>query len=96
MIWHAAREAATARPTLHAAGRSAGAPRPQTATGPQPAGKACIPCVALALLLAGPALSLQSMLVLRTVMGTRKTIVYVSLVIVMATVTGLVYGVFVE
>lgn len=47
---------------------------------------------ALALLLAGPALSLQSMLVLRTVMGTRKTIVYVSLVIVMATITGLIYG----
>ena len=47
---------------------------------------------ALALLLAGPALSLQSMLVLRTVMGTRKTVVYVSLVIVMSTVTGLIYG----
>jgi uncharacterized membrane protein YraQ (UPF0718 family) len=51
---------------------------------------------ALALLLAGPALSLQSMLVLRTVMGTRKTIVYVSLVIVMATVTGSIYGALVE
>lgn len=47
---------------------------------------------ALALLLAGPALSLQSMLVLRTIMGTQKTAVYVSLVIVMATVTGLIYG----
>jgi uncharacterized protein len=47
---------------------------------------------ALALLLAGPALSLQSMLVLRTVMGTRRTVTYVALVIVMATVTGLIYG----
>jgi len=47
---------------------------------------------ALALLLAGPALSLQSMLVLRTVMGTKKTVVYVTLVIVMATITGLFYG----
>jgi uncharacterized membrane protein YraQ (UPF0718 family) len=49
---------------------------------------------ALALLLAGPALSLQSMLVLRTVMGTKKTAVYVALVIVMATITGLIYGAF--
>jgi hypothetical protein len=48
---------------------------------------------ALALLLAGPALSLQSMLVLRTVMGTKKTVTYVALVIVMATLTGLIYGV---
>lgn len=47
---------------------------------------------ALALLLAGPALSLQSMLVLRSVMGTAKTLVYVTLVVVMATITGLIYG----
>lgn len=47
---------------------------------------------ALALLLAGPSLSLPSMLVIRGVMGTKKTIVYVSLVIVMATFTGLLYG----
>jgi len=47
---------------------------------------------ALALLLAGPALSLPSMLVIRSVMGTKKTVVYVSLVIVMATVSGLFYG----
>lgn len=47
---------------------------------------------ALALLLAGPALSLPSMLVIRSVMGTRKTIAYVTLVIVMATVSGLLYG----
>jgi uncharacterized protein len=51
---------------------------------------------ALALLLAGPALSLQSMLVLRTVMGTKKTLVYVALVIVMATITGLIYGAITE
>jgi uncharacterized membrane protein YraQ (UPF0718 family) len=47
---------------------------------------------ALALLLAGPALSLPNMLVIRTVMGTQKTIVFVSLVIVMATLSGLIYG----
>ncbi len=47
---------------------------------------------ALALLLAGPALSLPSMLVLRSILGTKKTVVYVALVIVMATLTGLVYG----
>ncbi len=47
---------------------------------------------ALALLLAGPALSLPSMLVIRSIMGTKKTAVFVSLVVVMATVTGLIYG----
>ncbi len=47
---------------------------------------------ALALLLAGPALSLPSMLVIRSIMGTKKTLVYVSLVVVMATVTGMLYG----
>ena len=47
---------------------------------------------ALALLLAGPALSLPNMLVLRSVMGTKKTIVYVALVVVMATLSGLIYG----
>ncbi len=47
---------------------------------------------ALALLLAGPALSLPSMLVLRSVMGVRKTVTYISLVVVMATVSGLAYG----
>lgn len=47
---------------------------------------------ALALLLAGPALSLPNMLVIRSVIGTRKTLVYVSLVIVMATISGLIYG----
>ena len=47
---------------------------------------------ALALLLAGPALSLPSMLVIRSVIGTTKTVVYVSLVVVMATISGMVYG----
>jgi len=47
---------------------------------------------ALALLLAGPSLSLPNMLVIRGVMGTQKTVVYVLLVIVMATVSGLIYG----
>ena len=47
---------------------------------------------ALALLLAGPALSLPSMLVLRSIMGTKKLLVFVALVVVMATVSGLIYG----
>lgn len=47
---------------------------------------------ALALLLAGPSLSLPNMLVIRGVMGTKKTIVYVALVIAMATVAGFVFG----
>lgn len=47
---------------------------------------------ALALLLAGPALSLPNMLVIRSVMGTRKTIVFVSLVVVMATTCGILFG----
>ena len=47
---------------------------------------------ALALLLAGPSLSLPNMLVIRKVLGTQKTIIYVSLVIIMATITGLIYG----
>jgi hypothetical protein len=49
---------------------------------------------ALALLLAGPALSLPNMLVIRSVIGTKKTIVFVSLVIVMATVSGMIFGTF--
>jgi uncharacterized membrane protein YraQ (UPF0718 family) len=47
---------------------------------------------ALALLLAGPALSLPSMLVIRSVMGTQKTIVFVALVVIMATITGMIFG----
>ncbi len=47
---------------------------------------------ALALLLAGPALSLPSMLVIRSVIGTKKTVVFVSLVVALATITGMIYG----
>jgi len=47
---------------------------------------------ALALLLAGPALSLPNMLVIRSVIGTMKTVVYVSLVVVMATISGIIFG----
>ena len=47
---------------------------------------------ALALLLAGPALSLPNMLVIRSVIGTKKTLVYILLVIIMATISGLIYG----
>lgn len=49
---------------------------------------------ALALLLAGPSLSLPNMLVIRGVLGTKKTVVYVALVIVMATLAGFVFGQF--
>ncbi len=49
---------------------------------------------ALALLLAGPALSLPNMLVIRSVMGTKKTVVFVLLVVVMATISGLLFGAF--
>ncbi|MBT3226564.1 MAG: hypothetical protein HN745_32655 [Deltaproteobacteria bacterium] len=47
---------------------------------------------ALALLLSGPALSLPNMLVIRSVLGTQKTIAFVSLVIVMSTICGMIYG----
>ena len=47
---------------------------------------------ALALLLAGPALSLPNMLVLRSIIGTRKTLTYIALVVVMATITGYIFG----
>jgi len=47
---------------------------------------------ALALLLAGPALSLPNMLVIRSILGTGKTVVYSTLVVVMATATGFIYG----
>jgi len=47
---------------------------------------------ALALLLAGPSLSLPNMLVIRGIIGTEKTVVYVSLVIIMATISGMIYG----
>jgi uncharacterized membrane protein YraQ (UPF0718 family) len=47
---------------------------------------------ALALLLAGPAVSLPNMLVIAGVIGWKKTSVYIALVVVMATLTGFLYG----
>jgi len=47
---------------------------------------------ALALLLAGPSLSLPNMLVIRNVMGTQKTAVYICIVVVLSTFAGLIYG----
>jgi len=47
---------------------------------------------ALALLLAGPALSLPNMLVINSYLGPRKTMAYVALVVIMATATGWLYG----
>ena len=47
---------------------------------------------ALALLLAGPALSLPNMLVIASVIGWKKTSVFVALVVVMATLSGITYG----
>jgi uncharacterized membrane protein YraQ (UPF0718 family) len=49
---------------------------------------------ALALLLSGPALSLPSMLVIRSIIGTRKMLVYVTLVVIMSTIAGFLYGAF--
>lgn len=47
---------------------------------------------ALTLLLAGPALSLPNMIVIAKIMGIKKTGVYVCLVVIMATVTGMIFG----
>ena len=47
---------------------------------------------ALALLLAGPALSLPNLLVVRGILGTRKTLAYAALVVVFSTAGGLVFG----
>jgi uncharacterized protein len=47
---------------------------------------------ALALLLAGPSLSLPSMLVIRKIMGTKKMLTYVGLVVIMSTITGFLFG----
>ena len=47
---------------------------------------------ALALLLAGPALSLPNMLVIRSVLGTRKLLVFVCLVVLMSTISGIIFG----
>ncbi len=51
---------------------------------------------ALALLLAGPALSLPSMLVIHSILGLKKTLTFVGLVVAMATVTGMIFGVIVR
>jgi len=48
---------------------------------------------ALALLLAGPALSLPNMLVIKSIIGAKKTLVYITLVVVMATLSGMLYGI---
>lgn len=47
---------------------------------------------ALALLLAGPALSLPNMLVINSVLGIKKTVIFIILVVIMATISGLIYG----
>jgi len=47
---------------------------------------------ALALFLSGPSLSLPSMLMIRTVLGTKKTGVYVLLVILYSTIAGMIFG----
>jgi hypothetical protein len=47
---------------------------------------------ALALLLSGPALSLPNLLAIRSIMGTKRTVTYAGLVVIMATVSGLVFG----
>ena len=49
---------------------------------------------ALALLLAGPALSLPSMIVINSYLGFKKTFVYCTLVVIMATITGMIFGMF--
>lgn len=47
---------------------------------------------ALALLLAGPALSLPSMIVINSTLGFKKTLAFVSLVVIMATISGILFG----
>ena len=49
---------------------------------------------ALALLLAGPALSLPNMLVIRSILGTKKALVFIFLVVTMATLSGMIFGYF--
>jgi len=50
----------------------------------------------LALLLAGPALSLPNMLVIRSIMGTKKMLTYAGLVVIFATFTGYIFGLIVQ
>ena len=47
---------------------------------------------ALALLLAGPALSLPNMLVIGSIMGVKKTVTFCSIIVVMSTIAGMIYG----
>ena len=49
---------------------------------------------AITFLYSGPALSLPNMLVIRKVIGTQKTVVYVTLVVIMATISGMIFGSF--
>ncbi|MBU4212800.1 MAG: permease [Kiritimatiellae bacterium] len=51
---------------------------------------------ALALLLAGPVLSLPSILVIYKIIGFKKTAVFISLVVVVSTITGLIFGAWVK
>jgi len=51
---------------------------------------------ALSLLLAGPALSLPSMIVIRSILGTKKTIVFIGYVVLLSTIAGMLYGWIVE
>jgi uncharacterized protein len=51
---------------------------------------------ALALLLAGPALSLPNMLVINSILGPKKTLTFIGLVVVMATVSGMGFGMIME
>ena len=47
---------------------------------------------ALALLLAGPALSLPNMLVIASVMGVKKTATFCGIIVIMSTIAGIIYG----
>ena len=51
---------------------------------------------ALALLLAGPALSLPNMIVIRSILGTKKSFVFFGLVIGLSTIVGMFFGWIVE
>jgi hypothetical protein len=47
---------------------------------------------ALALLLAGPALSLPNMLVIGSVMGVKKTATFCGIIVILSTIAGMIYG----
>ena len=51
---------------------------------------------ALALLLAGPALSLPNMIVINSILGPKKTLTFIGLVVAMATVSGMAFGIIVR